>query len=133
MPLTCWCQSSLVKRELVVLCQTGSCWWPVLDMWTLRDQVRTVLQDTIVVGFDIANDLKVLGISLPPQKVQDIQKYFNAEGCSQPDVRDKCLPALDGQQPKHSLKNLVDSLLLPKERRSFQDGPHSALEDARPP
>ena len=33
------------------------------------DQVRTVLEDTIVVGFDIANDLKVLGISLPPQKV----------------------------------------------------------------
>ena len=104
-----------------------------VDFSHVRDQVRTILEDTIVVGFDIANDLKVLGISLPPQKVRDIQKYFDAEGCSRPEVSDTGLPALDGQHPKHSLKNLVRYLVpdAVKGCRSFQEGPHSALEDAR--
>ena len=96
------------------------------------DQVRTVLEDTIVVGFDIANDQKVLGISLPPQKVRNIHKYFDAERCSRPEVSDMCLPALDNQHPKHSLKNLVRYLVpvAVKGCRSFQEGPHSALENA---
>ena len=50
-----------------------------VDFTLVQDQVRTVLEDTIVVGFDIADNLKVLGIFLPPQKVMDIQKYFDAE------------------------------------------------------
>ena len=57
--------------------------------------------------------------------------HFDDEGCSQPDVRGKGLPALDGQRPKHSMKNLVGSLLPAEERRFFQDGLHSALEDSR--
>ena len=62
-----------------------------VDFSLVQDHVRTVLKDTIVVGFDIANDLKVLGISLPSQKVRDIQKYFDAEGCSWPEVTRVCL------------------------------------------
>ena len=104
-----------------------------VEFTLVRDQVRTVLEDTIVVGFDITNDQKVLGISLPPQKVRDIQKYFDAEGCSRPKVSDTGLPALDGQHPKHSLKNLVRYLVpdAVKGCRSFQEGPHHVLEDAR--
>ena len=104
-----------------------------VDFTLVQDQVRTVLEDTIVVGFDITNDLKVLGISLSPQKVRDIQKYFDVEGCSRPEVSDTGLPTLDGQHPKHSLKNLVRYLVpdAVKGCRSFQEGPHSALEDSR--
>ena len=40
-----------------------------VDLTLVQDQVRTVLEDTIV-GFDIANDLKVMGISLPPEKLK---------------------------------------------------------------
>ena len=37
------------------------------------------------------------------------------------------LPAQDGQCPKHSLRNLAQCVL----GRSIQEGPHSALVDAR--
>ena len=93
----------------------------------VQQEVRDILEDTIVVGFDITNDLKVLGISLPPEKVRDVQTHFNAERCSKPDLVGKGLPTLDGSRPKHSLKNLSVCLL----GRSIQDGPHSALVDAR--
>ena len=43
------------------------------------------------------------------------------------------LPALNSQHPKHSLKKLVHYLALDAVKGShvFQEGPHSALEDAR--
>ena len=91
-----------------------------------QDQVRTLLEDTIVVGFDIANDLKVLDITLPPERVRDVQRHFDAKRCSEPDLSDRGLPTLGGQHPKHSLKNLAQCLL----RRSIQKGPHTAVEDA---
>ena len=94
---------------------------------SVQQQVGTILEDMIIVGFDIANDLKVLGIDPPPEKVRDVQQYFDAERCSQPDLRDRGLPALDCQRPKHSLKNLARCVL----GRSIQEGPHSALVDAR--
>ena len=81
-------ESSLVKRKAIALCQTCRQFLVAgagqVDFSHVRDQVRTILEDTIVVGFAIANNQKVLGISLPPQKVRDIQKYFDAEGCSRP-------------------------------------------------
>ena len=94
---------------------------------SVQEQVRALLEDTIVVGFDIANNLKVLGISLPPEKVRDIQMHFDVQRCSEPDLRGRGLPALDGQSPKHSLSNLSQCIL----GRSIQVGPHSALVDAR--
>ena len=97
-----------------------------VDFTLVQDQVRTLLKDTIVVGFDVANDLKVLGITLPPERVRDVQRHFDAKRCSEPDLSDRGLPTLDGQHPKHSLKNLAQCLL----RRSIQKGPHTAVEDA---
>ena len=41
-----------------------------------QDKVRTLLEDTIVVSFDIANDLKVLDITLPPERVRDVQRHL---------------------------------------------------------
>ena len=73
----------------------------------VQDRMRTVLKDTIVVGFDIANTLKMLGISLPPEDIRDAQKHFDAERCSELDLRGKGLCALDGQRPKHSLRQSV--------------------------
>ena len=72
---------------------------------SVQQEVRDILEDTIVVGFDITNDLKVLGISLPPDKVRDVQTHFNTERCSKPDLIDKELSTLVGSRPKHSLKN----------------------------
>lgn len=92
----------------------------------VQDQVRAVLEDTVVVGFDIANDLKVLGITLPPERIRDVQRHFDAQRCSKPDLRDQDLPTLDDQRPKHNLKNLAQFLL----HRSIQEGPHTAVEDA---
>ena len=80
---------------------------------SVQQQVGTILEDMIIVGFDIANDLKVLGIDPPPEKVRDVQQYFDAERCS--------------QRPKHSLKNLARCVL----GRSIQECPYSALVDAR--
>ena len=94
-----------------------------VDFTLVQDQVRAVLEDTVVVGFDIVNDLKVLGITLPPGRVRDVQRHFDAKRCSEPDLRDQDLPTLDGQRPKH---NLTQCLL----HRSIQEGPHTAMEDA---
>ena len=101
-------RSSQDERQATVPYQINSFRWPRLDFTLVQDHVRTVLEGTIVVGFDITNDLKVLGISLTPEKVWDIQKYFDAERCSQLDLREKKkgLLALDRQhtktQPKKS-------------------------------
>ena len=135
MPPICWCQHHpWSEKPLPCVRQFQVACAGHVDFSHVQDHI---LEDTIVVGFDIANDpegvLKVLGVSLPPQKVRNVQKYFNAEGCSRPEVSDTGLPALDGQHPKHSLKNLVRYLVpdAVKGCRSFEEGPHSALEDAR--
>ena len=75
----------------------------------VQNQVRAVLEDTVV-GFDNVNDLKVLGITLPPERVRDVQRHFDAKRCSEPDLKDQDLPTLDGQHPKHNLDNLAQCL-----------------------
>ena len=41
----------------------------------------------MVIGFDVKNDLEVLGLKPPfPFLVRDIQKHFNADRCSEPDM-----------------------------------------------
>ena len=95
---------------------------------SVQEQVRALLDGRIVVGFDIANDLKVLGISLPPEMVRDIQVHFNAQQCSEPDLSGIGLPELNYARPVHNLRNLVRCVL---RKQSFQEGPHSALADAQ--
>ena len=40
-----------------------------------------------MIGFDVKNDFEVLGLKPPfPFLVRDIQKHFNADRCSEPDM-----------------------------------------------
>ena len=78
---------------------------------SVLEQVKALLEDRIVVGFAIANDLEVLGISLPPEKVRDLQVHFNAQRCYEPDLSGCGLPILKGQGTVHSLKNLAECVL----------------------
>ena len=59
--------------------------------------------------------------------MRDIQLHFDAERCSEPDLCSSELPALSDSRPVHSLKNLAKCIL----DRPIQEGPHSALVDAR--
>ena len=70
---------------------------------SVQQQVRALLDGRIVVGFAITNDLKVLGISLPSEMVRDIQVHFNAQRCSEPDLRCIGLPELNDACPVHNL------------------------------
>ena len=92
---------------------------------SVQEQVRALLDERIVVGFAITNDLKVLGISLPPEMVRDIQVHFNAQRCSEPDLSGIGLPELNDARPVHNLRNLVRRVL---GKQSFQEG---ALDDAQ--
>ena len=94
---------------------------------SVQERVRSLLVGRIVVGFAIDNDLKVLGISRGDLTVRDIQLHFDAERCSEPDLRSSELPALDDRRRVHNLKNLAKCVL----GQSIQEGPHSALVDAR--
>ena len=94
---------------------------------SVQERVRSLLVGRIVVGFAIDNDLKVLRISRDNLTVRDIQLHFNKGRCSEPDLCGSELPALGDGRPVHSLKNLVKCVL----GKSIQEGPHSALVDAR--
>ena len=94
---------------------------------SVQEQVRTLLMGRVVVGFAINNDLKVLGISRDDLTVRDVQLHFDAVRCSEPDLSGSELPKLDDSRRVHSLKNLVRCVL----GRSIQEGPHSALVNAR--
>lgn len=95
---------------------------------SVQEQVRALLDGRIVVGFSISNELKVLGISLPPEMVRDIQLHFNAQRCSEPDLSGIGLPMLNDARRVHDLRNLVECVL---KDNSFQKGPHNALVDAQ--
>ena len=94
---------------------------------SVQEQVETLLEGRIVVGCDITNDLKVLGASLPPEMVRDLQLHFSAERCSKPDLRGSGLPALGDGHSVHSLEDLAKHVL----EKPIQEGPHSALMNAR--
>ena len=94
---------------------------------SVQEQVRILLEGRIVVGFDITNDLKVLGMSLPPEMVRDLQLHFSAERCSKPDLSGSELPTLGDGHQVHSLEDLAKCVL----KKPIQDGPHSSLADAR--
>ena len=98
-----------------------------ISIESVQEQVRSLLVGRIVVGFAIDDDLKVLGISRSDLMVRDIQLHFDAERCSEPDLRGSELPALNDDRQVHSLNNLARCVL----GRSIQEGPHSVLVDAR--
>ena len=94
----------------------------------VQQQVRALLENRIVVGFNTSNHLRALGISLPSAMVRDIQQRFNARRCSEPDLSGSDLPALiEDTNPVHSLQSLAQCIL----GRSVQEGPHNVLVDAR--
>ena len=114
-----WCPISDVQFRVAAAAQ--------ISVESVQEQVKSFLEDKIVVGFALEGDLKVLGISLPPEKTRDIQKHFNAKRCSESDLVGKGLPELHSGRPVHSLKTLARCIL----GRSIQEGDHSALVDAQ--
>ena len=68
-----------------------------------------------------------LGISYHQRRWGTSKCTFNAQRCSEPDLSGLGLPALDGQCRVHSLSNLTECVL----GMSIQEGPYSALVDAR--
>ena len=38
--------------------------------------VQTLLEDQVVVGFDLSEDFEVLGLNPPPERVRDVQKVL---------------------------------------------------------
>ena len=49
-----------------------------ISIESVREQVKPLLEDKIVVGFAMEGDLQVLGITLPAEKKRDLQVHFNA-------------------------------------------------------
>ena len=98
-----------------------------ISVESVQEEVKSLLEDRIVVGFALGNELEVLGITLPPEKTRDLQVHFNAQRCSESDLVGKGLPELHSGRPVHNLKNLAKCVL----GRSIQEGAHSALVDAR--
>ena len=70
----------------------------------------------------------MLGLKPPfPFLVRDIQKHFNADRCSEPDLCRLGLRELTHPKHVHSLRKLFSAVfMLP-----FQTGAHSALADAQ--
>ena len=114
-----WCPISDVQFRVAAAAQ--------ISVESVQEQVKSLLEDRIVVGFALEGDLKVLGISLPPEKTRDIQKHFNAKRCSESDLVGRGLPELHSGRPVHSLRNLAGCIL----GRPIQEGAHSALVDAQ--
>ena len=98
-----------------------------MSIESVREQVKPLLEDRIVVGFAMKGDLQVLGITLPPGMTRDLQLHFNAKRCSESDLVGRGLPELNSNRQVHSLKNLTHCVL----GRSIQEGAHSALVDAQ--
>ncbi|ORZ13697.1 ribonuclease H-like domain-containing protein [Absidia repens] len=76
-------------------------------------QIADIIQDTILIGHAVHNDLKVLMLRHPKLLIRDTSKYKP--------FRD----TVDGRTP--GLKKLVNSIL----NISIQSGSHSSVEDAR--
>ena len=98
-----------------------------MSIESVREQVKPLLEDRIVVGFAMKGDLQVLGITLPTETKRDIQLHFNAKWCSESDLVGRGLPELNSNRQVHSMKNLAHCVL----GRSIQEGAHSALVDAQ--
>jgi hypothetical protein len=77
----------------------------------VQDCMRRILKDNTLVGIDLLNDLKSLLYSHDSINCEDLQEYF----------RDR------NNQP-YGLKTLVRELLGDK---TFQEGTHSSIQDAR--
>ena len=89
-----------------------------ISIESVREQVKPLLEDKIVVGFALEGDLKVLGITLPAEKKRDLQVHFNAQRCSESDLVGRGLPELNNGRPVHSLRNLARCVL----GKSIQEG-----------
>ena len=89
----------------------------------IQQRVRALLDGVIVVGFAFHNDLSVLGVTLSPDIVRDVQKFYTPERCAE-----LSLCGLPTQQPgqMYALKDLV----LSPSGQVIHESPHSALEDA---
>ena len=73
-----------------------------------------------MIGFDVKNDLGMLALKPPfPFLVRDIQKHFNADRCSEPDM---C---------RLGLRKLTENLIQCFAQKAFSDKSSSDLADAR--
>ena len=94
----------------------------------VQKRVSEILEGKVVVGFDVENDFEVLGLEPPfTFLVRDIQKHFDADRCSEPDMCRLGLRDLTHPKAFHSLKKLFSAVF----SKPFQTGPHSALADAQ--
>ena len=89
----------------------------------VQEHVRALLDGVIVVGFAFHNDLSVLGVTLFPDIVRDVQKSYTPQQCAELGMR-----GLPTRQPGqvYALKDLVFSAF----GQVIQEGPHSAVKDA---
>lgn len=78
-----------------------------------QEKVRSLLQDRILVGHAVHNDLEKLGLTHPRKQIQDTQTYAPYRSLAK------------GKKP--SLKRLAELVLGAK----IQLGSHSSVEDAR--
>ena len=81
---------------------------------------REILKGKVVIGFDVKNDFRMLALKPPfPFLVRDIQKHFNTDRCSEPDM---C---------RLGLRKLTKNLIQCCAQKAFSDRSSSDLADAR--
>ena len=69
-----------------------------------------ILKGKVVIGFDVKNDFGMLALKPPfPFLVRDIQKHFNADRCSEPDMR------------RLGLRKLTENLIQCCAQKAFSD------------
>ena len=84
--------------------------------------VQSLLEDQVLVGFDLGcNDLKVLGLHPPPERVRDVQRYYTKEVCLK-----LALEGLPSHSGPYSLKYLTRAVF----GVAIQGGAHNSAEDA---